>query len=325
MFKIGMIGPGRIAEKMAYTVQCMENASCYAVASRSLEKAEAFAQKYGFEKAYGSYEELVKDPEVQLVYVATPTSHHFEQVRMCLMHDKPVLCEKTFTANAKEAEELVALSRERGVFMAEAIWTRYMPFSKTITEWVNSGVIGRPKMLTANLCYPVEYKERVTHPELCGGALFDLGVYPINLSMMVFGTDITHVSSSCVKNDLGVDLQNSINLTYADGRMAMLQTSVCFASDRNGVIFGDKGYIVIDNINNPQNATLYDSFQTQMETRSESSRITGFEYQVEASMRAIAEGKIEPDDMPHEEILRVMRMLDDLKKAWGVRFPMDEE
>lgn len=323
MFKIGIIGAGHIAEKMAYTVQCMENASCYAVASRSLSKAEAFAVKYGFEKAYGSYEELANDPEVQLIYVATPTSHHYEQVRMCLMHDKPVLCEKTFTANAKEAEALIALARERKVYLAEAIWTRYMPFSKTITEWVNSGIIGQPKMLIANLCYPVEHKERVIRPELCGGALFDLGVYPINLALMVFGHDVVDVSSACVKNDLGVDLQNSMTLTYGDGRMAMLQTSVRFASDRKGIIFGDKGYIVIDNINNPQHATLFNSFQVQLTTRSETPRFTGFEYQVEAAIRAITEGKIEPDDMPHEEILRVMRMLDKLKKDWGVRFPMD--
>lgn len=324
MFKIGIIGAGHIAEKMAYTVQCMQNASCYAVASRSFPKAEAFARKYGFEKAYGSYEELADDPQVQLVYIATPTSHHYEQARMCLLKGKPVLCEKTFVANAKQAEELIALSRERKVYLAEAIWTRYMPFSKTITEWVNSGIIGKPKMLTANLCYPVEHKERVIRPELCGGALFDLGVYPINLALMVFGTDIERVSSSCVKNDLGVDIQNSMTLTYADGRMAMLQTSVCFASDRKGVIFGDKGYIVIDNINNPQHATLYNSFQVQLTTRSETPQFTGFEYQVEAAIRAISEGKIEPDDMPHEEILRVMRILDELKKAWGVRFPMDE-
>lgn len=323
MFKIGIIGAGHIAEKMAYTVQCMENASCYAVASRSLSKAEAFAVKYGFEKAYGSYEELANDPEVQLIYVATPTSHHYEQVRMCLMHDKPVLCEKTFTANAKEAEALIALARERKVYLAEAIWTRYMPFSKTITEWVNSGIIGQPKMLIANLCYPVEHKERVIRPELCGGALFDLGVYPINLALMVFGHDVVDVSSACVKNDLGVDLQNSMTLTYGDGRMAMLQTSVRFASDRKGIIFGDKGYIVIDNINNPQHATLFNSFQVQLTTRSETPRFTGFEYQVEAAIRAITEGKIEPDDMPHEEILRVMRMLDKLKKDWGVCFPMD--
>lgn len=325
MFKIGIIGAGHIAEKMAYTVQCMENACCYAVASRTLSKAEAFAIKYGFEKAYGSYEELADDPEVQLIYVATPTSHHFEQVRMCLMKDKPVLCEKTFVANAKEAEELIALSRERNVYLAEAIWTRYMPFSKTIVEWVNSGIIGKPKMLMANLCYPVEHKERVIRPELCGGALFDLGVYPINLALMVFGHDIQNVSSSCVKNDLGVDLQNSMTLTYNDGRMAMLQTSVCFASDRKGVIFGDKGYIVIDNINNPQNATLYNSFQVKLTTRGEVPSFTGFEYQVDAAIRSISKGKIEPDEMPHEEILRVMRMLDELKKTWGVRFPMDEE
>ena len=325
MFKIGIIGAGHIAEKMAYTVQCMEDAACYAIASRSLPKAEAFARKYGFEKAYGSYEELVNDSEVQLVYVATPTSHHFEQVRMCLMHDKPVLCEKTFTANAKEAEELVALARERQVYLSEAIWTRYMPFSKTISEWANSGIIGRIKMLTANLCYPVLHKERVIRPELCGGALYDLGVYPINLAFMILGNEVVDISSSCVKNEFGVDIQNCMNFTFKDGSMSMMQTSVCFASDRKGVIFGDKGYIVIDNINHPQKAALYNSFQVYLTERTSPPQITGFEYQVRAAMQAIADGKIEPDDMPHEEILRIMRILDGLRKDWDVRFPMDED
>ena len=323
MFKIGIIGPGRIAEKMAYTVQCMENASCYAVASRSLEKAEAFAQKYGFEKAYGSYEELVKDPEVQLVYVATPTSHHFEQVRMCLMHDKPVLCEKTFTANAKEAEELVALSRERGVFMAEAIWTRYMPFSKTITEWVNSGIIGRPKMLTANLCYPVEYKERVTHPELCGGALFDLGVYPINFAKMVMKQEVKEVYSNAVMSPKGIDWTNSITLIFEDDTMAVLHSNMLAGSNRMGIINGDKGYLEIQNINNCEEIRLYDLEHKLVETYAVPEQINGYEYEVIACIKAIEEGKIECEEMPHEETLWVMRLMDRIRNDWGMVYPFE--
>ncbi len=325
MFKIGILGAGHIAEKMAYTVQCMEDAACYAVASRSLSKAEAFAQKYGFEKAYGSYEELVMDPEVQLIYVSTPNSHHYEHARLCLMHNKPVLCEKTFTANAKEAEELIALARERKVYLAEAIWTRYMPFSKTIVEWVNSGIIGEVKMLTANLAYPVAHKERVARPELCGGALYDLGVYPINFAFMVMGNEVVDIASSCIKNEWGVDMQNNMNFTFKDGSMAMMQTSVYFASDRKGVIFGDKGYIVIDNINHPQKATLFNSYQVYLTERTAEPQITGFEYEVRAAMQAIAAGQIEPDDMPHAETLRIMQLLDELRKAWDVRFPMDRD
>ena len=151
--KLGVLGAGHIAEVVAPTWIAMEGIECYTVSSRSLDKAEAFAQKFGFQKAYGSYDEMLADPNVDLVYVATPHSHHFEHMMLAIAFGKNILCEKAFTVNAKEAEMIRFSAAKQGVFVAEAIWTRYMPSRKIIDEVLASGVIGKPNTLTANLSY----------------------------------------------------------------------------------------------------------------------------------------------------------------------------
>lgn len=322
-FKVGIIGAGHIARKMAHTLRDMEGVEPYAVASRNQENAEGFACEWGFTRAYGSYEDLADDPEVQLIYIATPHSHHFEQARMCLEKGKPVLCEKAFTANAEQAETLIRLSKEKQVFLTEAIWTRYMLFSETLRELVDGGTIGRVMMLTANIGYPIAEKERIAKPELCGGALLDIGVYPINFARMLFGSEITGITSACVKGETGVDLQSSITFVYRNHRMAVLQMTAFCANDRQGVISGDKGYIIVDNINNPQLAVVYSVNHEEVARYTCPPQITGFEYQVQASIDAIREGKIETPCMPHAETLHIMQMLDDLRSEWGVRYPMD--
>lgn len=322
--KVGILGAGHIAQKMATTLMGMKEAELYAVAARELSRAEQFANEFHAQKAYGNYEALADDPDIDLIYIATPHSHHFEPARMCLLKGKPVLCEKAFTANAREAEELIRIAQEKQVFLAEAIWTRYMPFSRTIRELTESGIIGKPMMLTASLGYPIAHKERIVRLELCGGALYDLGVYPINFALMTFGNDLEKITSTCMKNEAGVDMQNSITFTYRDGRMAVMQTTAFCASDRQGIISGDKGYLVIDNINNPQQAVVYNTDHQETGRYTCPPQITGFEYQVLEAAEAIRQGAIEPDSMPHAETLRVMRMLDSLRKEWGIRFPMDE-
>lgn len=322
--KVGILGAGHIARKMAATLQKMKEAELYAVAARELSKAEQFANEFQARKAYGNYEALADDPDIDLIYIATPHSHHFAPARMCLLKGKPVLCEKAFTANAREAEELIRIAQEKRVYLAEAIWTRYMPFSRTIRELTENGIIGKPMMLTASLGYPISQVERIIRPELCGGALYDLGVYPINFALMTFGGDIDKVTSTCVKNEAGVDMQNSITFTYRDGRMAVMQTTAFCASDRQGIVSGDKGYLVIDNINNPQLAVAYNADHQETARYTCPPQITGFEYQVLEAAEAIRQGAIEPASMPHAETLRVMRMLDSLRQEWGIRFPMDE-
>ena len=319
-FNIGIIGAGHIAEKMAFTLNRMEDAAAYAVASRSLEKAENFARVHGMEKAYGSYEELLDDPQVDLVDVATPHSLHLRHVKMCLEKGRPVLCEKAFMLNRAEAEEAIRLSEEKDVFLAEAIWTRYMPFRKTVRDVIDSGRIGRPMMLTAHLGYPVVHKERIIDPALGGGALLDLGVYVINFALMMFGDGISGISSTCVKADTGVDLQESITFTWPNGKMAVMQSTALCASERQAIICGDKGYIILDNINNPLKAEIWSAGHVLEETLHAPEQITGFEYQVRACISAIREGRIETDFMPHSETLRVMELMDTVRTRWEEAF-----
>ena len=322
--KIGILGAGRIAHKMAYTVSQMEGYEIAAVASRSQENADNFARQYGIGKAYNSYEALVADTEIELVYIATPHSLHYSHAMLCLQNKKPVLCEKSFTTTAWEAEELFATAKENGVFITEAIWTRYMPLSQKITELANSGIIGTPRTLSANLCYPVADKERLIRADLGGGALLDIGTYTLHFAAMVFGTEVERTVSSCTLTDSRVDAQGNITQFFSRDRIAVLYSSIFARSDRKGIISGDKGYIVVENINNPQVARVYDGFDNLIEEHYAPQQITGFEYQVQACFDALATGTIETPFIPHAETIRMMRIMDDLRKEWGVKFPADK-
>lgn len=319
IFNIGILGTGWIADKMATTLAGMTTARAYAVASRTLDKAEKFAAQFSIPKAYGSYEALTNDPEVDLIYIATPHSHHFENTKMCLLKNKPVLCEKAFTVNTPQAEELIRIANERKVFLAEAIWTRYQPMRQMITDVINSGIIGKPLMLSANLCYPNIALQRMYDPALAGGALLDLGVYVLNFADMFFGDDIKSISSHCIKYPTGVDIQESITIEYNDGRIAVLWSSQLAKSDRQGIISGTDGFVIVENVNNPQSYAIYNQDYQLVKKVDCPPQITGYEYQVDCCIRAINQGKIEPDEMPHADTLRIMRQMDALRKEWGVK------
>ncbi len=321
--KVGILGAGSIARKMAYTLSAMEGYECRAIASRSIEKAEAFAAEYGIRCAYGSYEELVQDPEIELVYIATPHSFHYQHAKLCIEHGKPVLCEKAFTANAREAEELIRLAEEKGVFITEAIWTRYLPLSLKIMELIHGGAIGRPYTLSANLCYPIEYKERIQRPELGGGALLDIGIYALNFTAMIFGDEIEQTVSACTKTETGMDAQESITQFFSGNRMAVLYSSIYPRSDRKGIISGDGGFLIVENINNPETSRLYNLNYQLIAEYPAPPCITGFEYQVKACFDALDKGLLETPYMPHKETLRIMRMMDGLRKEWEVVYPND--
>lgn len=324
MFKIGIIGAGWIADKMATTLKDNpQGCQCYAVSSRSIEKAQAFAQQRGIPKAYGSYEALVQDPDVDLVYIATPHSHHYAHTRLALMNGKPCLVEKAFAANARETEELLALAKSKGLFITEAIWTRYMPLSMKVREIMESGIIGKPRVLTATLCYMMEKKERIIRPELCGGALLDLGVYCLNFARMYFGTDIVRTVTNCHKSDTGMDMQESISLSFADGKMANLQSGTLCLNDRQGIISGTEGYIRVDNVNCPHLVEVYRNYELVASYPKPDDMITGYEYQVFESKRCIEAGQLESPMMPHAETLSIMRQMDSLRKEWDVVYPMD--
>ena len=317
-FNIGIIGAGHIAEKMTKTLAQVPSMCVKAVASRSAEKAASFAASLGIERSYGNYDAILEDKEIDLLYIATPHSCHYEPTRKALLAGKACLVEKAFTMNAEEAVALVALSHERGVYLAEAMWIRYMPLCAKISQLLESGVIGAPKMLTASLCYKIDHKERVMKPELGGGALLDLGVYPLHFTRMFFGGEIERIVSNSYVGETGVDLQDCISLSYSHGRMASLQCSALCRTDRQAVISGEDGYIVIDNVNNPTLVDVYKGFDHMDSYERPQGVVTGYEYQVLEAQRCIEKGLVESPMMPHSETLAVMEMLDTLRADWGV-------
>lgn len=321
--RVGIIGAGWIAHKMAQALAPLKEAEVLAIASRSQEKAQEFADEYGIAKAYGSYEELVSDADVDLVYIATPHSHHYQHTRLALEHNKPVLVEKAFTANAAEAKELLDMARERKLFITEAIWTRYMPLSHKVTELMKSGIIGEPRILTATLCYMMENKERIVRPDLCGGALLDLGVYVLNFARMYFGTDIARTVTNCHLGPTGMDMMESISLSYADGKMANLQAGCLTLNDRQGIISGVDGYIRVDNVNCPELIEVYRNYELVERIERPADMVNGYEYQVLECKRCLEEGLLESPMMPHAETLSIMEQMDALRKEWGVKYPMD--
>ena len=327
--RIGIIGTGWIAEKAAITINGLEECEAFAVGSRRQETADAFAAKWGIGRAYGSYSALIADPDVDLVYIGTPHSHHFEVTREAILAGKPCLVEKAFMANAREARKIINLARERGVFLAEAIWTRYQPAVEIVRRIIREGCIGQPRLVTATLGYSMGDKPRIMRADLCGGALLDLGVYALNFVRMFCvsadakSTDIISIDGRCVKSATGMDITNAITILLADGMLANVQSSASCVGDNIGVIAGTKGNLIIDNINNPQVITVNGPDRTFVETIRVPQQITGYEYQFLACRQALLDGLLEPREMPLDETLYIMQLMDNLRRKWGVRYPMD--
>lgn len=321
--RVGIIGAGWIAHKMAEALTPLNNAEVIAIASRSKEKAEKFAAEFGIERAYGSYEAMVEDQDVDLVYVATPHSHHYPHARLALEHNKPVLVEKPFAANQREADELFRMAHERNIFITEATWPRYNPMSHKVKELLDSGIIGQPHILSASLCYEMLEKERIWRPELCGGALLDVGVYVLNFARMYFGTDIIRTVTNAHIADTGVDTMESISLSFADGKMANLQAGAMVQNDRHGIISGTEGYICVDDVTCPKLIEVYRNDELVERIQRPVDMVNGYEYEALECKRCLEQGLIESPMMPHHETLAIIKQMDDMRKEWGVKYPMD--
>lgn len=322
--KIGILGPGKIAGKVAYALARMPEVECYAVASCTPGKAERFAQEHGFVKAYTSYEELVEDPQVELIYVATPHSHHYVHMMLCLTHGKPVICEKAFTMNARQAREVAEYAKKQGIFVAEAIWPRYMPSRQMIRRVLDSGIVGKVNAMTANLHYDIDEVQRIWDPALAGGALLDVGIYGLSFALTHFEGEIARIDSSVQLTQTGVDAMETITIHFADGSMAMLTHGIYNRSDRKGIFYGEKGYIVVENINNPESIHVFDDQDRLLEHYDVPEQINGYEYEFREAIRCIQEGKTEADSISLAESVAMMEIMDSLRKDWGVVYPQEQ-
>lgn len=338
--KFAILGCGHIATKMAAAVKAIENrgVEAYAVASRSLEKAEKFAKDYGFGRAYGSYEELAKDPAVDLIYIATPHSEHYNNILLCLEHGKNLLVEKAFTANALMASEVIALAEEKGVFLSEAMWTRFLPAVQMVKDLINAGKIGKVESVEADFSMPLSHIERLRKPELAGGALLDLGIYSLTFAD-IFLTDeaicrvgcdgdcaenhIVQTKTHCVKFHTGVDATDWIDLVYANGQVAHLKTSMVAPLKNEGVIYGEDGFIRVQNLNDMVEIKLFDKAGTLLESQTPPRIENCYEYEVLACKAALEKGLKECPEMPHSKTMQMMTQMDNLRAAWGVSYPFE--
>ena len=324
-FKWGLIGPGRIAHQFAQGLSAIKDASLYAVASTHPERAQAFAQQYGGAKVYSSYESLVNDPDVDGVYIATPHRFHFENIKLALEAGKPVLCEKPLTVNAAEARELMEISKAKKVFLMEALWTRFLPVYAPIRHWLDEGLIGEVKLLvgTFGLIVPNEEGDRWLNPELAGGTLLDMGVYPISVSQWVMGKQPQSFASMAKLSPTGVDEMTAVLLQYDNGAISEVHSSFISENVNDFYIYGAKGHIRI-------HANFWAATRASLVTRdqeitvSRPHRAGGFEYQTEEAMRCIRAGLLESPGISHAQTLANLELMDAIRADIGVKYPFEK-
>lgn len=320
--KWGIIGTGRIAVLFAEALAGTADAELYAVASRTKDKAEDFAAKYGFEKAYGSYRELAEDGGVDIVYIATPMSSHYGDAKLCLENGKNVLCEKTLTLNTSQSEEIISLAKERGLFFMEAMWMKFRPTFLKALEWVRSGAIGKLQYVKADFCnfMPYNPEDRTFRADCGGGALLDLGVYPITFAAHFLGYEPKEIVSAAHIGVEGVDMSNTVLLKY-DGCFASLNSSFEVQCRNKALISGEKGSIIIgDWFHCSSEAELFDIYGNSLERSVIPVDVNGYEYEIYESHRCLREGLLESELCTHAETLAVMRIMDECRRQWGMTY-----
>ncbi len=320
----GIVGCGGIAAKFAGCLPAVEGATLAGVASRQQAKADEFAAKHSAERAYGSYEALLAADDVDAVYVATPHPMHDEPVRAALRAGKAVLCEKPFSINQERAAETVALARDLGVFCMEAMWTRFLPTSGQVREWLAAGAIGEPILASANFAFRAGFDpaSRLFDPDLGGGGLLDVGVYTIAYANMLLSALPEQVTGLATLGETGVDEVAGYVLSYPGGRLATLSCAVRVSSPQSARIDGTAGRIEIPNFWNGSRATLSAEGQEPV-TVELPHDLNGFEYEVREVHRCLAAGLTESPAMPLDETLATAGVMDALRQQWGLRYPME--
>jgi dihydrodiol dehydrogenase / D-xylose 1-dehydrogenase (NADP) len=324
-FNWGIIGPGRIAHQFAEGLKVIEDAALYAVASSNIERAQAFAEQYGGAVTYDSYQALVNDPQVDAIYIATPHRFHVDNALLCLKAGKPVLCEKPLTVNAAEAQQLIETARAHKVFLMEALWTRYLPIYQQVRHWLEAGAIGDLRLLVSNfgINVPKDQGDRWLNPELAGGTLLDMGVYPIAVSQWVMGQMPQAFSAQAYLGSTGVDELTAVLLKYENGVISQFNSNFITDGVNDFLIYGSTGHIRIHaNYWAATQATLVTGEQAL--TVSKPFRGGGFEYQTEEAMRCIRAGLLESPGMSHAHTLANMQLMDGIRAEIGLKYPFEK-
>jgi dihydrodiol dehydrogenase / D-xylose 1-dehydrogenase (NADP) len=321
----GILGTGAIARQFVRGLRSLPDAEVFAVGSRSEASASKFADKRNISHRHAGYAGLASDPDVDVVYIATPHPFHAENATLCLEAGKPVLCEKPFTVNAAEAERVVGLAREKSLFLMEGMWTRFFPLMEEVRRLVSTGALGEVRMLNVDFGFRAEADpgSRLFAPWLGGGALLDVGVYCVSFASMVLGPPSGSVGIPHL-GDTGVDEQASIILEHEGGRLANLSVGIRTTTPQEATIMGTEGYVRIHHPWwRPHSMTISRPGEED-ETIEAPVTGNGFNYEAAEVMRCLEAGKTESNIMPLDETISVLRTMDGIREAWGLRYPGEE-
>lgn len=322
MAKWGIISTGSIAGVFASALNNTNEANLVAVASRDLQKAKNFAQKHSISKAYGSYKELAQDDEVEVVYIATPMSCHYEDVLLCLNNNKHVLCEKAVTLNSTELQELISLAKEKNLFFMEAMWTKFLPAQNKSKEWINDGKIGDIKYLKVDFCVNAGFNpnSRLFNKNLGGGAMLDLGVYCVAFACDFLGHYPKEIITVGNVGQTGVDFDSTVILKYNDYGAA-LNMGFSSAANNTAVIIGEKGKITFDScFMNTKTVKLFDNYGNLVDSFDAEYGGLGYEFEIKEVENCLKSGNIESVRNPLSETLAVMNIMDACREQMNVKY-----
>jgi predicted dehydrogenase len=321
----GILTCGKIARKFAEDLELVEGAELVAVASRDAERAKSFAQEFSVPKYFDTYEGLAACPEIDVIYVASPHSHHYEHTLLCLNHGKAVLCEKAFAINSRQAREMVELARSKNIFLMEALWTRFLPHYIKVREMLAEGSLGETKGIMAHFGFRPTHPiaPRLLDPSLGGGSLLDIGVYPIFFAQSLFGKP-DEISARINRASTGVDEQCSMIFQYEDGRTATLFSTLASDLETDADIFGTEGRIRITGRMSEPSATIQ-YYSGGRQTAIPIAREFGWGYQYEARhvQECLREGLTESQIWSLDDTLNLMETLDRVRKAVGLVYSAD--
>jgi len=324
MLSWGIIGPGRIAHQFARSVNSLDSQRIHAVASRSLQRARDFAEQYCAQETYDCYDDLAACKDIDAVYVATTNPYHYDAVMTCLEAGKAVLCEKPLSLNADFVRRMINKAAEKKVFFMEAMWTRFLPAVVQANLWLNDGMIGEPRMLRADFTRTLDSdpKDRWFNIDQGGGALLDLGIYPVAFSSMIFGPEYSELHSTGYLGGTGVDEQTAIIMKYRQGQIAQLSCSIAVQGPCKACITGTDGYIELDNFWMADNAKLIRNDGTVYSCSFDYNG-TGYKYEAMEVQRCLEEGRLQSEIMPWNESVKLMEILDRVKANMGLKYPQE--
>lgn len=323
--KWGIIGAGRISSQFATALNSLGTAEIGAIASRDLERAKRFAESFKINKAYNSYEELAKDPEIDVIYIGTPHTEHKENAALCIKNGKAVLCEKPFTLNQHDTQYLIDLAKEYNVFLMEAMWTKFLPTTKVVKKWIQEKIIGNVQYINISFGFSNEFdpNSRLFNPDVAGGALLDVGIYPITYAIHMMNGLPDKITSNAYLGKSGVDEINVIAMSYKEGVIADLSSAVTVNTGKDAIIIGDKGKIVVPNFWMAESAELYDNSGNLLDAFLHPFTANGYVYEAEEVNNCIREGKLESDLLPLKDTLDIIKIMDEIRADWGLVYPQE--